>query len=204
MKLLDLTGERYGRLTVIKRAPNKGRTTVWECRCDCGKVKNVRQPDLRAGRTKSCGCMRHDMLMQKNTIHGLSDTRICGIWRSMKDRCSNPNNKAYCNYGGRGIKVCDEWFNSLEKFYQWSMENGYAEDLSIDRIDNDGNYEPENCRWVDRKIQNRNKRSNHIIEYKGKEKPLCDWADEFGIGYSTILRRLDLGWTIEEALETPV
>lgn len=204
MKLLDLTGERYGRLTVIKRAPNKGRTTIWECRCDCGNVKNVRQPDLRSGRTRSCGCIHHEMMIKKNTVHGLSDTRICHIWRSMKDRCSNPNNKAYCNYGGRGIQVCKEWADSLEKFYTWSIENGYEENLSIDRIDNNGNYEPDNCRWVDRKTQNKNKRSNHIIEYKGQEKLLCEWAEEYGIAYSTILRRLGLGWSIEEALETPV
>lgn len=203
-KLIDLTGQRFERLTVIERAENAGRTTRWKCVCDCGNVTIVRQPDLKSGRTLSCGCLFSEQLAERNAKHGLSKTRICNIWRSMKDRCYNSNCKAYKNYGGRGIRVCDEWLNDLKGFYDWSMTNGYEENLTLDRIDVNGNYEPSNCRWADRTTQANNTRSNHLIEYDGKTQTIAEWSRETGIKQHTIIRRLGLGWSIERTLKTPV
>lgn len=193
----------FGRLTVLDRAENAGRTTRWKCICSCGKETIVRQPDLKSGRTTSCGCRFSEQLAERNSKHGLSGTKLCNIWRSMKDRCYNSNCPAYKNYGGRGIKVCDEWFSDLKAFYDWSIANGYDEGLTIDRIDVNGNYEPSNCRWVDRIVQANNTRSNHFIEYDGRTQTIAEWSKELGIKQHTILRRLSLGWTIERALRTP-
>ena len=201
-KLIDLTGKRFGRLIVEGRAENAGRTTRWNCVCDCGNKLAVRQPDLRGGKTLSCGCLHKEQLSKRNTVHGLSDTRLCYIWRSMKDRCGNKNNKAFKNYGGRGIKVCKEWDTDFKTFYDWSMKNGYEDNLSIDRIDVNGNYEPQNCRWTNRKTQANNTRSNHFIEYKGKTQTISQWSDELGINQHTLLQRLRRGWTIERTIET--
>lgn len=203
-KLIDQTGKRFGRLVVVKRAANSGRTTRWECLCDCGNVVTVRQPDLHAGRTQSCGCIHKEQLADRNRTHNLSYTRLCSIWRAMKVRCYSTKSKAYSNYGGRGIAVCDEWKNNLEAFYSWAIAHGYDEHLTLDRIDVNGNYCPENCRWTDRKTQANNTRSNRVIEYDGKRLTIAQWSSETGIKPHTIRRRLELGWTIEKALKTPV
>lgn len=203
MKLVDLTGQRFGRLTVIERAPNVGRKTMWKCKCDCGNYTVVGQTDLHSQRTKSCGCMFKEQLAERNTKHGLSNTRLCSIWRAMKGRCDNPNNRAYKNYGGRGIKVCAEWENDLQAFYSWAISNGYTDELSIDRIDVNGNYCPENCRWASKKVQANNTRANRYLEYNGKRQTIAQWGAETGVRPATIRRRLELGWTIENALKTP-
>lgn len=203
-RFIDLTGEKFGRLTVIERAENIGRTTRWKCHCECGSDVIVRQPDLKSGRTQSCGCIHSEQLAERNRTHNLSKTRICNIWRGMKDRCYNPNCKAYKNYGERGIKVCDEWIHDLQAFFDWSMNNGYSENLTIDRIDVNGDYSPENCRWVDMTIQANNTRSNHLIACDGKTMTIAEWSRETGIKQHTIIRRLNLGWDIERALKTPV
>lgn len=201
-KLLDLTGQRFGRLVVVERAENSGRTTRWLCVCECGRNVVVRQPDIKSGKTQSCGCAHKEQLAKRNRTHGLSQTRISRIWRAMKDRCYNPNAQAFQNYGGRGITVCDEWKNDMMSFYTWSIEHGYDDHLSIDRIDVNGNYEPTNCRWVDKKTQANNTRSNHMIEYGGRVQSLSKWSAETGIKPHTIRRRLELGWSIEKALTT--
>lgn len=202
-KLIDQSGKRFGRLVVVKRAANSGRTTRWECRCDCGNVVIVRQPDLHSGRTQSCGCIHREQLADRNRTHNLSYTRLCSIWRAMKGRCYNTNSQAYPNYGGRGITVCDEWKNDLEAFYAWAIANGYDEHLSIDRIDVNGNYEPSNCRWADKNTQANNTRNNRVLECDGKQQTIAQWSKETGIKAHTIRRRLELGWTIEKALKTP-
>lgn len=199
---IDLTGQKFGRLTVVKRAKNKGSCTVWECLCDCGNITAVRAYDLKIGRTKSCGCYN----MEHITKHGHSHDRLYNIWRTAKSRCTNPQDKDFERYGARGIVMCNEWTgsNGLENFIGWSMSNGYQDNLSIDRIDNSKGYSPDNCRWVTMKKQQNNRRNNHIITYNGKSQTISQWSEELGIKHSTLLYRIDSGWSVEKALNTPV
>lgn len=138
------------------------------------------------------------------TIHGMSGTKIYYIWIEMRQRCNNSDHKRYRLYGARGISVCKEWDDSFEEFHHWSLENGYKEGLSIDRIDNDGNYCPNNCRWVTQKVQNNNSRNCRFITYKGKKQSLKRWAEELGLNYNTLRSRLRIGWKPKKAFETPM
>lgn len=146
----DLSGRKFGRLTVkeFARAGNN-RQSIWRCECDCGNFVEVSRNRLLSGHTKSCGCLG---------THGGKGTRLYNIWRGMKQRCFNPNNRQYNDYGGRGITVCDEWKNDFPAFRDWALTHGYRDDLSIDRINNDSSYEPGNCRWTTAKVQSNNRR----------------------------------------------
>lgn len=143
-------------------------------------------------------------ISSRHFVHGLSHTRIDNIYRSMKERCYNENHQAYRVYGERGITICDEWLNDKKEFFKWAYENGYNDDLSIDRIDNDLGYYPTNCRWVTMKVQQNNKSNNRVVSAFGKEKTLHQWADEYGIKNSTLWARLNRGWDIERALTEKV
>lgn len=163
----DITGKRYGRLTVVKKMHCKNKRWYWLCRCDCGNDIIVARNHLGNGHTMSCGCIHKEQLSKRNTTHGLKQTRLYGVWQSMKSRCYTPSNELEkSKYKDRGIKVCDEWLHNFQAFYDWAIANGYKEEktkggvnkLTIDRIDNNGNYEPSNCRWVDMKIQRSNQR----------------------------------------------
>ena len=193
MKLVDLTGEKFGKLVVIEQAENVGRRTAWLCRCECGNQKVVVSHRLISGCTRSCGCLG----MKNRRTHGMHGTRIYKTWISMKRRCANKNDK---RYGGRGITVCPEWRDSFEAFYEWAIKNGYDESLTIDRINNDGNYEPDNCRWVDWFTQANNKRDTAWMTYNGKTQSVTQWAREFGILPATLWWRFRNGWTPEECL----
>ena len=171
MKALDLEGQKFGRLTAIKKVGNSNGHITWLCECECGKKTIVQATMLKKGRTRSCGCLWVEAISDFNhserkkeiakiakTTHGKKGSRIYRIWCAMKSRCTNSNVPCYKYYGGRGITVCDEWKNDFMSFYNWAMSHGYAENLTIDRIDVDGNYEPSNCRWATMKEQNKNKR----------------------------------------------
>lgn len=198
-KMRDLTGLRFGRLLVIRRAENDiaGRT-MWLCKCDCGNEKIVYGSHLKNG-VKSCGCYRKE----KTTTHGGKGTRVHRIWENMKARCYNHNNTAYRRYGGRGIAICAEW-KTFDKFRDWAMSSGYSDELTIDRIDPDGNYCPENCRWVTNKVQQNNLTTNHMLQYNGLNLSIAQWAEKCGIPYTTLLGRISRGWSVEKALTTPV
>lgn len=194
----DLTNQKFGKLTTLYRLHNthKKGGVHWLCLCDCGNLAEVRGDKLRSGYTKSCGCSR------VTTKHGKCHIRLYNIYYGMKCRCYNKNYKYYEYYGGRGIKVCDEWLNDFQVFYDWAINNGYKENLTIDRINTNGNYEPDNCCWVDRKQQTRNRRNTKRIEYHGEIKPLAEWCELLGFEYSTIYDRIyKLNWPIEKALE---
>lgn len=203
-KLNDLTGKKFGRLTVVKRAKNSAKCeTMWECICDCGSSVVVRGRSLTQGITKSCGCSRKDPRPYRRT-HGMSKTRLYRIWSLIKDRCENENSHAYQRYGGRGIKLCPEWAKP-DSFFEWALSHGYEDGLSIDRIDNDGDYCPENCRWTDCYTQSNNTRRNRYLTLDGKTKTLAMWCKEYGMPYKTVHSRIDkCGWDLKRALETPV
>lgn len=203
----DLNNQRFGKLVVIKEiGRNKDNRVIWLCKCDCGNYHETLGKYLLSGETTSCGCQRTQILLieaERLKTHGLTNTRIYNIWLAMKGRCNNPNNSAYKKYGGRGIKVCEEW-NEFLSFYNWAINNGYEKSLSIDRIDVNGNYEPNNCRWADSVTQGNNTRRNHYLTYNGETKTMSEWARIKNLDYSTLRSRInEYNWSVEKALETP-
>lgn len=199
--LLDITGQTFSRLTVIKRAEDyKNGSARWLCRCSCGKDVVVIGQKLRNGRTRSCGCLSLDLKRKRSTIHGDSGTRLFRIWSGMLNRCLNEHNSGWKNYGGRGIGVCKEWSNSFVEFKSWSVSNGYKDELTIDRIDNDLGYAPWNCRWVSAKAQGRNKRTNARLPDGSLA---YDVIAETGISPAQYRTRVRSGMSPELAAKTP-
>ena len=269
-RVIDLTGKRYGRWTVIERAGYKGKDISWKCKCDCGTISEVQGNSLRSGGTMSCGCLARELnskrlkeIYKPKPIIDLSEKRFgklvaidiavhekgkhikwncicdcgnkiiangvyltngskthCGcekpfsyrlsyprlhrIWSNMKTRCNNANDDRYGDYGGRGINVCKEWQESFEVFCKWALKNGYAENLTLDRINVNGNYEPSNCRWITMFDQMGNMRKNVYITYKGETKHLSEWCRILNVKHSTIAYRLKNGYSVEEAFEIPI
>lgn len=201
MRKLDLRGQRYGHLLVISEMPASGSQSQWLCRCDCGAEVVVQLGNLRSGHTKSCGCLKVEAQNRSHLTHGLAGTRLYKTWVGMKTRCYNKGHPKYPIYGGRGIQVCDEWRTSFESFKEWATSHGYADDLTIDRIDVNGNYEPDNCRWATVTQQARNK--TRTVFYKGK--CATEWCENLGLPKSTFRSRFyTYGWPIEKALFTPI
>lgn len=204
---IDLTGQRFGRLTVIERAENyvspKGRQAArWTCRCDCGGITTVVGGDLRYGKTKSCGCLEEESRHQsRNAKHGKFGTSLYNVWCGMKKRCLNPRNRFYRRYGGRGITVCPQWIRDFQDFYDWAISHGYRKGLSLDRIDNDKGYSPENCRWATKEEQGNNKGNNRMFILGGEKKTLAELCRIYSKNRSKVDNRLRSGWTIEEALD---
>lgn len=186
----DITGTTFGRLFVIEQTSNMGEKTMYLCKCSCGNTTIVNRGNLVSGATTSCECYRKEKTSKLNRIHGEHGTRLYRCWRNMIDRCTNKNNKEYKNYGGRDIFVCEQWLLSFESFYQWATSNGYSEELTIERIDVNGNYCPENCTWIELNKQAKNRTNNHRITFDGETMILSDWARKLGVSPSTIKYRL--------------
>jgi len=207
-KTIQITaGDKYGRLTVIReveaRRSGKQVQRCVECRCDCGVVKEYRLYTLRNGNTKSCGCLAEEGYGANLRTHGLSSSDEYRIWQGMLNRCRSEEDGGHRHYGGRGIRVCDRWIESFEAFYE-DMGPRPSSKHSIDRKDNDGNYEPENCRWATSKEQARNKRVNYLVEHDGETKCVSEWAELHGLKASVLYYRLvKLGWTFEKAVSHP-
>ena len=197
-KIIDLTGKRFGKLVVLTLLDcrDSNGSACWKCKCDCGAFKVTNSDDLRRGNVSSCGCIRKKQLLK----HGESGTRLYNIWCDIKKRCYNARCVAYKNYGGRGIKVCNEWRNNYTPFKDWSISNGYKDHLTLDRINVDGDYEPNNCRWVTMKEQANNTRKNVCITYKGERKTIAQWSKITNRHPSTIQYRLHKGWSVEDIL----
>lgn len=201
LRLIDITGRKYNMLTVIKRVKNKTKNSRWLCRCDCGNLVEVDASHLKNNGIKSCGCLKKKAIW--TVSHGLSKTRIYEIWHGIKNRCYCKKNINYKNYGERGIKVCKNWKNDFKSFYIWAINNGYKDTLSIDRIDVNKNYEPNNCRWVSTKEQANNKRNNRFIEYKGITHTISEWSEILNIKRNTLDKRINK-MSIEEAFNKPI
>lgn len=196
----DYTGLKSGRLTVIGFSHKTPTNHVYvKCKCECGKEIVVRASCILRQTTKSCGCYALEKNKERSTKHGMYGTRLYSIWAGMRRRCYDPKVDAYKYYGARGITYCEEWDN-FKHFYKWAMENGYKDNLTIDRIDFNGNYCPENCRWVDNLAQARNRGDNKRVTFNGITLCLSEWAEKFKINYETFLSRLRRGYSFEEAL----
>lgn len=204
-------GDRFERLTVCGTAFRKvingipTRYIYVPCICDCGSTLSPIIGALRSGNTKSCGCYCADRIRETKTKHGMADTRLYNVWLGMRRRCNNPKDNYYKDYGGRGIRVCEDWAIDYSKFHAWATSNGYAEGLTLDRIDVDGNYDPSNCRWADLATQSRNKRNNRILEAFGESKIAADWESDprCMVSRRMILERISLGWHSQDAIATP-
>lgn len=201
--LIDLTGQRFGRLTVLREFGRRNNQVCWECRCDCGNIIYVRSYDLRSGHTKSCGCYQIETSTENiKAFHvlqgfdGRTQHPTYQVWKDMMRRCYDPHNSNYANYGGRGISVCEEW-KDLQIFQQWALSHGFKKNLQLDRIDNDGNYVPENCRFVTRMENCNNKRNNHLVQFHGEVRTLAEWSRILDIPYRAIIQRLRRGWSVE-------
>lgn len=196
----NITGQRFGRLVALEMVGNdKYGIKLWKCKCDCGNEKIVTYTHLKRGMIKSCGCLH----ATQNYVHGLNGSRLQGIYYKMLYRCNNPKCENYADYGGRGIKICDEWLgdNGFKNFYEWAFSNRYTEKLTLDRKDNDKGYSPDNCRWVDAFVQENNRRNNIFIEYKGERLTIGEWSRKTGINYNTLFHRYQKGWSPSKMLE---
>lgn len=199
----DLTGQKFGKLVAIERYVKQGQSW-WICKCDCGNIKNARASSLVYGAVKSCGCYQRECTSEANRKHGESGTRLYKIWKHMKGRCLCKNDKDYSLYGGRGISICENWEKSYENFRSWAIQSGYSEKLTLDRVDVDGDYSPENCRWATVKEQANNKRTNIYVTLGNETHTLSEWGEINGISYATIDKRRRYGWINEAAVSTPV
>lgn len=218
-KALDLAGKKFNRLLAIERVydrPLKTHSAIWKCLCDCGNITYVPASKLCSGEIKSCGCLARETSsrtlkslskeerIRRATHHGMTKTRLYSIWSHMKERCYKSNTPSFYLYGMRGINVCDEWLHSFEAFRDWAISNGYADSLTLDRIDCNGNYCPDNCRWISMFEQQHNKRNNVMITYNGETKCTSEWEREFGIRRGTAKARIQKGWDPVLAITTPV
>lgn len=213
---MDITGQKFSRLTAVKQVGrDKGRQALWEFKCDCGNTCITRASSARNGNTRSCGCLPKEMIKYialkylplahaATTTHGKSKERVYRIYKAMKARCYNHHNMKYHNYGAKGITICDEWLNNSQTFIDWAALNGYKDNLTIDRKNNDKGYSPDNCRWVTVAEQNRNTSQNVYLTLNGQTRIMTDWAKMMGMHPTTLAGRLRSGWSVERAILQPV
>lgn len=207
----DIVGKEFGKLTVLKYSHSipckskRGYFHYYSCKCQCGNIKLVERSNLLSRKTKSCGCSTYETNIKRLYKHGKRYSRINNIWRGLKQRCYNPKRIQYKYYGEKGIKICQEWLNDFQTFYDWAIANGYQENLTIDRINRDGNYEPSNCRWVTWRLQANNKQNVPLYSYKGLKLSIAEWSRRYNMDTETLRERIKYyGWSIEKALTTPV
>lgn len=204
--LIDLAGQRFGRLTVIEQADSLKGRIAWLCKCDCGNTKIATTQTLRRGLTKSCGCLRKEVSAQKATKHNMCDSKLYDCYNNMKRRCYDKHCDHYKWYGGEGKKICDEWIGNhgFENFSQWALSHGYEDGLQIDRKDNLLGYSPDNCRWVTAKVNCRNKRNNHYVTINNETKTLVEWCEYYGISERLVRSRIShCKWDVIKAITTP-
>lgn len=198
----DLTGQKFGKLTVVSSAGSRGGHVYWNCRCECGNGKVARGSHLQSGNIRSCGCL------PAHKTHGETHTRLYGVWANMMGRCYNPKNREYLRYGGRGVTVCEDW-RDFAQFADWARASGYDEtaargECTLERRNNDLGYSPDNCVWANASVQANNTRRNRYISYQGETKTLSQWARHLGIKQSTLSRRILSGWPVEKAFTEEV
>lgn len=205
-RFIDLNGKRFGRLEVIEYAGRhqspSGSYTLWTCLCDCGNTVTTASKSLRNGIAKSCGCFRSDDAAMRHTTHGMTRSPEFSSWQAMRARCQRPSHTYYKDYGGRGITICERW----ESFEAFLADMGPRPSLKhqIERIDNNGNYEPSNCHWIEAFQQGRNKRNNRLLSYRGETLHIAEWSRRTGLSRETIWHRLKIGWSVEKAITTPI
>ena len=202
-KLIIKKGTVFGRLAIVKEVKKQRNERRFLCKCSCGNQKEISLVQLTTSKTKSCGCYRKEFNSKKYKTHCASKTRLYGRWCLMRGRCSNPKNNRYHYYGGRGISVCDEW-SKFETFKEWALKTGYDRNLTLERNDVNGNYEPENCRWATQADQTRNARSNINLTFNGRTECLSQMAQRHGICAGTLRSRLRRGASLEIALKAPI
>lgn len=196
----NLVGQRFGKLIVlVEDGRDAWGAVMWKCQCDCGECHRARGSQMKSGATASCGCGVSEAAVKNNRTHGGTGSPLYVRWHSMLQRCFNPSGSEYHNYGGRGISVCESWRRSFEAFAS-DMGDGFSERLQLDRINVDGNYEPSNCRWATRLEQQRNKRNNNRVEWRGENLTITEWAERLGIKPNTLIYRLRRGWPIDRAM----
>lgn len=201
-KLKDITGQKFGKWTVLEHKEKRGQAHYWLCKCECGNTAIVRGGSLAQGTSKSCGCVGRQKTIERSTKHGGYGTRLYRIWDDMKARCYNHNSISYPNYGAKGITVCEEWKN-FKTFMDWALANGYNDKLTLDRIDYNKGYTADNCRWITMMEQSNNKSNNHYITYNGETLTMVQWARKLNISYNLLCQRMSRGWTFEKAILTP-
>lgn len=201
-KMADLAGHRFGRLVVLRLTATPARR-IWLCRCDCGEQRLVDTHRLQIGHTTSCGCFKREKAAESLRTHGMRDSREYRIWCNMKERCYTTTRAHYPRYGGRGIQVCERWRGSFENFYA-DLGPCPSPKHSLEREDNEGHYQPTNCRWATPVEQARNKRDNRLLTFRGHTKCVTEWAEEIGMKVGTLHYRIQHGWSADKALTEPV
>jgi hypothetical protein len=199
VRFKDLTNQRFGRLTALLPVKKPWSSKYyWACRCDCGREVETIGSNLLRGNSTSCGCAKNEAVGALNFQHGMSKTRMFKIWAGIRKRCNNPNMTSYSHYGGRGIRVCERW-DTFIQFYL-DMKEGYADNLSLERINPNGDYEPSNCKWATAKQQARNKRNTVLLECDGVKRTAAEWEEITGVPRNTIWNRVKRGWTVNQSI----